>query len=121
MKRVLVAAAACLALAACGDPIESGYVVGKSYDDPDYWTETVDDYAYQCRYEYGYNPSTGEYEFANICKNRHVGSHTERRYDGPHWYLKIRDDKDQKRTGNVTVSESEYNTTSVGDHWPDRR
>lgn len=120
IKRLLAASLAALALAACADPIESGYVMRKQYDDPDHWTEQVEDTAYTCQYEYGYQ-ADGKYGFGNVCKERTVGYHTEARYDGPHWKLRIKDDKDPDRKQWVEVSQDEYNNYDIGTHWPDAR
>lgn len=119
--RWLLAVLLALSITACGeDPVQSGTVIAKQYDDPDHWVERVDDYAYSCQYEYGMRPD-GTYGFGNICKDRHVGSHSEQRYDGPHWRLRVRDDKDSKRKQWVEVSQEEYGRFDRGGHWPDPR
>lgn len=121
MKYLLALLLALGFLTACGDPIESGTVIAKQYDDPDDWTTREEDSEYSCKYEYGYNPASGNYEFANICKDRVTGHHTEYHHDGPHWRLRIRDDKDSGHKEWIEVSESEYEKFGRGGHWPDPR
>jgi hypothetical protein len=106
----------------CGEPpVDSGYVVARSYDDPDDWTTREDVYRYTCEYGLDWDYTTGEYRFGNHCKNRRVGSETVHHHDDAHWYLKIRDDKDKKRIVRIEVTESDQLEHPVGSHWPDLR
>lgn len=107
---------------ACGDgePIKSGTVVSKSYDDPDDWTTREDDYGYTCRYGWFNDPEDG-YTYAYHCGNQKIGEHTERHHDGPHWKLRIRDDENRKRIKSVEVNETDWHAFQPGGHWPDPR
>lgn len=118
-----------LLLAGCGlfdtaPPVQSGYVQGRSYDDPDDWTTREPVYRYECRYEYGYNEMTGKYELHNNCEDRVVGHKTVHHHDGPHWFLRVKADEDWEGKPNVQdveVDQSTHDTFLPGMHWPDPR
>jgi hypothetical protein len=127
----LVITAMLAPLAACSDPPpESGIVVAREYDDPDQWTESVADYAYLPR---PYTRTSYNYSSACKCSQAQTTSgvemvytvvswHNENRSDGPHWKLKIQDDKDPKNLGWVEVTQQDYdNKYMQGYHWPDLR
>jgi len=130
MKRALLALALLLA-AGCDafetpPPISAGYVQSKAYDDPDDWTTREPTYRYECRYEWDWSASDGEDEYRNVCKDRLVGHHTVAHHDGPHWFLRVREDQPYEkgkkvRTEDVEVDQATYDTFLVGMHWPDPR
>lgn len=112
MKRLVAAAAlAAVALTGCSDPIASGTVVRKVYDDPDTWTYWQSTY---CPYFSTINGVM--YTFYNTCGGYYVTDH-----DGPHWELRLKDDKDPKHHGWVEVTQEDYGKFTVGSHWPDPR
>lgn len=113
------------ATVACGTAVNQGTVVAKDYDDPDTWTVSVDDYAYlphpYVRTVYNYssacNCQVSTTQSGVEMQYTWVGSHRERRYDGPHWKVQIesKPDSDGKtHKAWKTVSEQEYNHYEIG-------
>lgn len=115
-------------LAACSDPPpQSGYVVEKQYDDPDTWIYNQPIYNEQCRPVTQTTSSTVNGQTTTrtytTMQCRSVFSHYVPipMHDGPHWHLKIRDDKDPKHVGRISVSQTDFDRYAVGDHWPNPR
>ena len=103
MRRV--ALAALLVLAACGRPtLTAGEVVGREYDDPDTWTDTL----------------CVSYDKNGWCTVRIPQEH----HDEAHWFLTIRGphpdpSKNEWVTDRVEVTEREYHECRRDWHWPD--
>jgi hypothetical protein len=131
VRRALLALAGLALLTGCDafdvpPPVSAGYVQARSYDDPDDWTTREPTYRYECRYEYDWQADEGNGGFRNVCKDRVVGHHTVAHHDGPHWFLRIREDAPYEkgkrvRVEDVEVDQATHDTFLPGMHWPDPR
>lgn len=124
MRTVWLVLLAVIVLAGCGsDPIQSGTVQGRLYDDPDSWIYWQPIYGEQCHPETrtSYNGKTTTTYTTTVCNSVVISHIPIQQHDPAHWYLKVRDDKDPKHVGKVEVSENTFNAYGVGQHWPDPR
>jgi hypothetical protein len=120
VKRTVVALGLLpIALLGCSKPPTSGTVTEVQYDDPDIWTTLEPTYMTLCQPVI--TTFNGRTSTSVQCGQNIVGWHNERHYDGPHWRLKLQDDKDPKHTGWVEVSENVFVKYYVGGHYPDAR
>lgn len=100
MRRIVTALAAFLCLAGCGPQLTEGKVVGREYDDPDYWT--TEEY-------YWRDPKT------YLC----YGYETVHHRDDAHYYLVLEDYVDNKLVrDSVEVTEHDYNRCRHGWVYP---
>lgn len=121
----VLALSGCSAISNAFHPPKEGYVIEKSYDDPDRWQERVSDTAYVCKptTRTVYDSTSKSYRTVpdTSCGWEVVGYHYEQRYDGPHWTVKIRSQPDEKgktRTGTWPVTEQEYSRLEIGSWFP---
>lgn len=114
MKKIMIAVISAFILCftvACG--VNAGAVYDKELIPAKDWDAQEPDYRYSCQYEYGYNPMTGKYEFANICKDRQEGWKTVHHHEDACYRLKFKNEDGDK--GDDCVSVGKYDSVSIGD------
>lgn len=128
MKKILIAGLlGGLAIAGCSEPIKSGTVIDREYDDPDTWTHWQPIYRERCeprtRTETSYVNGKSQTRTVTRMECRSSVSHhiPVQQHDGPHWRLKLRSDEDVSKKGWITVSQNEYERYTNGMHYPDSR
>jgi len=106
------------------DPLTSGIVVEKDFDDVDDDRVTVPVYTNECkpvtktvsRYDSVQKKTVTKNMTVTECKRVKTGTRVERRYDGEHWNIKIQEEGGD-RTAWVEVDEETYNGLKIGDTW----